>query len=67
MTNRHVVLGQIQNLSREGVDYATTGFYAATATDGRHDGREFVTSLHRCSSADTCPSLEGTSAPPRLV
>ena len=33
MTNHHVALGQIQNLSREGVDYTTTGFYAPSHTD----------------------------------
>ena len=33
MTNHHVALGQIQNLSREGIDYATTGFYAPSHAD----------------------------------
>ena len=33
MTNHHVALGQIQNLSREDVDYATIGFYAPTPAE----------------------------------
>jgi hypothetical protein len=31
MTNHHVGLGQLQKMSKEGMDYVTTGFYAATS------------------------------------
>ncbi len=30
MTNHHVGLGQLQKMSKEGMDYVNTGFYAAT-------------------------------------